>query len=412
MTRVSLLSNRRSATATDIGNGEMMYRSDPAPAYKLGKALSGISAPFVGNMNWAIEQAALDQQRNEADMEFQKWLMSKNPTIADQVIQAGKVAEAYKNMGVTLPPGSFNGVPGVPPNPNIPPSQGGAPGGPMMSLPSGGTTGAPPGMTPGMSVMPDKYESNVFGEVVPKSYVNIGVETAKEAGRQKMEAGQAVARDTAIFGMMSGIMGDIMGIYDTAEKSGLTGDIYRAGFGDMLATGKIPKGISDKFPQEGIEATASFVAKRNELMTRMQPLLSEQFGKEGSNRIMESLLALSERELAKLSDPRSAAVGKSIATLENFYRFSKAAGDYAKKVGMTTDAVLAGDDKKLQSFVKGVLNTKEGKLSPDEKAYFSELRTQYLGKDGQGLKTFEVEGKTYRIPIGKVDAFKKAKGIK
>lgn len=41
----------------------------------IGQAMSGVSAPFVGDMDYALKQAQLQQQRDLADMEFQKFLI-------------------------------------------------------------------------------------------------------------------------------------------------------------------------------------------------------------------------------------------------------------------------------------------------------------------------------------------------
>jgi hypothetical protein len=37
--------------------------------------MSGISAPFVGDMNWAMKQQQLQQQADQADQEFQRYMM-------------------------------------------------------------------------------------------------------------------------------------------------------------------------------------------------------------------------------------------------------------------------------------------------------------------------------------------------
>lgn len=41
----------------------------------LGKSLSGVSAPFVGDMDWAVKQQQLQQKADQADMEFQRYMM-------------------------------------------------------------------------------------------------------------------------------------------------------------------------------------------------------------------------------------------------------------------------------------------------------------------------------------------------
>ena len=45
--------------------------------YSLGNALTGITAPFLGDYQWAERQAAADLQRRQSDMEFQA-LLQKN----------------------------------------------------------------------------------------------------------------------------------------------------------------------------------------------------------------------------------------------------------------------------------------------------------------------------------------------
>jgi len=44
----------------------------------LGRALSGGTAPFLGNMDWAVEQQKMQMLQDQNDMEFQKYLMANS----------------------------------------------------------------------------------------------------------------------------------------------------------------------------------------------------------------------------------------------------------------------------------------------------------------------------------------------
>lgn len=90
----------------------------------LGQALSGIAAPFVGNMDFALEQAKLQQQREEADMEFQKYLIG-NKTRMDYYGNGVPVLTYDPTTGGLMPltlPGGGNVPRGtkVVTNPNAP----------------------------------------------------------------------------------------------------------------------------------------------------------------------------------------------------------------------------------------------------------------------------------------------------
>lgn len=75
----------------------------------IGQALSGISAPFVGDMDYAIKQAKLQQERDQADLEFQKYIIRNRGTtgvyqidpISGQLEQAATVpygSKVYKGV--------------------------------------------------------------------------------------------------------------------------------------------------------------------------------------------------------------------------------------------------------------------------------------------------------------------------
>lgn len=107
-TPISLLKNRRTVQTSPMPDGGTFYgRPEPAPAYKLGQALVGVAAPFVGNMDFALQQQKLKQQQDEADMEFQKFLMSRGK---DQAVENyyNSIAGAFE--GSTGAPGSLSAL--------------------------------------------------------------------------------------------------------------------------------------------------------------------------------------------------------------------------------------------------------------------------------------------------------------
>lgn len=358
----------------------------------IGNALQGIAAPFAaahGN-NFGAEQMRLQQQRDEADQEFRKYLMQKN-------IQTQELGIKQKSDNLnTLLMAKVFGVDPAQLNSMIS-GQGTTPGAPPMSTPQPGGT---PGMVPGVSLNPVSPALATGGGAglslkgITGGKVSFGLDptaqsTDKTLASQKLEASQSVARDASIFNMMSGIMGDMKDVYNTADKEGFAGDILKAGWGNAAASGFIPKGMTDKMSQEGINAVGKFTAIRNEALTRFQPILSEQFGKEGSNRIMESLLKLADKEFGKLENPRASFAGRSTGTLRNLYRFTKASADYASKLGVTSDAVNEMDLKKLNSFVSSVLGSKEAKLTAEEDAYFKKEEAKFMLTPEQAKKLLE-----------------------
>ena len=112
-TPLSLLSTRQ--TVYDKGGGQYSMRPPPSFANKLGVAMQGIAAPFLGNYNFAAEQQMLQLQQEKADMEFQKYLQEQGVGSIDPltVMALGNIdpdlAKQYMNRESKSP--YYNNIP-------------------------------------------------------------------------------------------------------------------------------------------------------------------------------------------------------------------------------------------------------------------------------------------------------------
>lgn len=140
------------------------------------------------------------------------------------------------------------------------------------------------------------------------------------------------AKDIQQLGMIKNAIKPLVESYDKAYNSkagGLpaAGDIY----GSTIAknTDFIPRAFQNSIvPADTQKATGQFLANKNELVTKLQPLLSQQFGKDGSSRIMESLLNMSQQEIGDLNTPRDQFHGQLTGTISSLYRIAKASQAY------------------------------------------------------------------------------------
>ncbi len=162
------------------------------------------------------------------------------------------------------------------------------------------------------------------------------VSGAKEyAGKMSGEMAGAtagVAKDTQQLGMITNAMKPLVQNYEdvyNSKAAGLpaAGDIYGSNIVKHLDI--VPRGMQKNIvnPQTQ-KAAGQFLANKNELVTKLQPLLSQQFGKDGSVRIMDSLIKMSQQEIGDLSTPRDQFHGQISGTISSLYRIAKAAQAY------------------------------------------------------------------------------------
>lgn len=218
-----------------------------------------------------------------------------------------------------------------------------------------------PGLGYGMNTMPSIQANSMLGPdankgaiaaniELQKNRLNIGNQAQAAAAIQQatmpgniegkakeqqaeniVEAQKSLARDSANVNMFAGVGRQLMDYYDDAYKNGLAGDRYRAGLGQAIVEGSVPRELSGMLPSS--KPVGQFNAISNEWMTRMTPVMQEQFGKDGGSRIMDSMLKMAAKEVPGLNQPRDAVQGQLAATVKNMMRFTFGTADYRSRLG-------------------------------------------------------------------------------
>lgn len=162
-----------------------------------------------------------------------------------------------------------------------------------------------------------------------KSYADKSA--AAQQGAQESET-----RDIQQLAMVKNAIKPLVDSYNQVQGSSILG---MPGAGDNYGSSiienadKIPQlgGMQNRIvPPEVQKAAGQFLSNKNELVTKLQPLLSQQFGKEGSSRIMESLINMSQQEIGGLNTPKAQFQGQISGTLSSLYRIAKASQAYSQ----------------------------------------------------------------------------------
>lgn len=223
-----------------------------------------------------------------------------------------------------------------------------------------------------------------YGTQMPAEYTNIpAVNAVKEAGQYATDMGKAkgeakigTSRDVQQLGMVQGALKNLVSNYNDLNKAGAAGDIYR-GFG-MSHLGMLPKEMQGVVPEDIQNKSGQFISARNELITKMQPLLSQQFGAAGSSRIMESLLNMSKTEIGDLSTPKPQFEGQVEGTIKSLYRISKASQAYEQDLANSGQPAPDPDTAAREIFNR----MQSQKLSPEEENSMQSIINDTLGRKG------------------------------
>lgn len=308
-------------------------------------------------------------------------------------------------------------------NPNAGAAMIGAPGGSPFGLgslpmPNTGTAPGMPSSGGSMSPMNPTNGPVVTGgtqkafEAPSISFANPSGEAQVAGAKEfsgKMAGEQAgaqagVAKDTQQLAMITNALKPLAQSYDQVyggKAMGLpaAGDIYGSSIVKNLDT--IPR-----FAQSSIvnpdtqKAAGQFLANKNELVTKLQPLLSQQFGKDGSSRIMESLLNMSQNELGDLNTPRDQFHGQITGTISSLYRIAKAAQAYKTDL-QNSGATNPDPDSAAKEIMKRMQLQQMG---PTEQKELQGLIDDTLGNKKMSGTTGSFEGSMNPLMQGKSPA--------
>lgn len=205
----------------------------------------------------------------------------------------------------------------------------GAPMSPMNPINSPVVTG---GSTTQKAFEPPSFSQTYANPAAEANVAGAKEFSGKMAGEQA-GAQAGVAKDTQQLAMITNAIKPLAENYDKVYNSKVGGVLPAAGdvYGSTIVKNAdwLPRGIQNSVvPPETQQAAGQFLANKNELVTKLQPLLSQQFGKDGSSRIMESLLNMSQNEIGDLNTPRDQFHGQITGTISSLYRIAKASQAY------------------------------------------------------------------------------------
>lgn len=247
------------------------------------------------------------------------------------------------------------------------------------------TTGSSMEFKPFVGMVPSKVDvQNIPGQsklAAAKSY-------AEKSGGAQQGAQEGEARDIQQLAMVKNAIKPLVESYDQVYNSNVLGGLPGAGdiYGSAVVKNAnwIPRKFQGAVPSETQNYAGQFLANKNELVTKLQPLLSQQFGKEGSSRIMEKLVDMSQQEIGDLSTPRDQFHGQITGTMSSLYRIAKASQAYAKDLAesgqsmpnpdtaaqeisrrMSMQDLSPKEQKELQGMIDDVLGKKELPKSAD-----------------------------------------------
>lgn len=283
------------------------------------------------------------------------------------------------------------GMPGGDQSSQMAPSNGSVPSSGSMSSvnPSSGPvqTSMTSEMQPYVGMVPKSITTaNPAGEGIVAGAKEYATKMSGEAAG----AQTGVAKDIQQLAMVKNAIKPLVENYDKVYNSKVAGNIPAGGdiYGSTLVkhADAIPRFAQGIVPPETQNAAGQFLANRNELTVKLQPMLSQQFGKDGSSRIMETLINMSKQELGDLNTPRDQFHGQITGTINSLYRIAKASQAYkedlqasgqaapepevaAQEIArrMQSQTLSSDEQKELQGLIDDTLGNKKqpsGSMNP------------------------------------------------
>ena len=158
-----------------------------------------------------------------------------------------------------------------------------------------------------------------YGKMIPRfGKIQPGV-MEKEIEKSKAKMQQSKISSQHNLELVSGAAKDLSEWLVRAYGEGGAGSVYQAGITALARKGVLPPAIANKFAASG-----AVVGKRNEMLLKMFPMLTQQLGKEGSIRLIESVLERIGQTLPDTATPPGLAKEQLVGTLQSMYRINRA----------------------------------------------------------------------------------------
>lgn len=325
------------------------------------------------------------------------------PNATEQLIQRAKAAEAAKTLGNEQ---LFNQLRG----------QGGQVGGQRFqqsqqvqdptvqeeavgqSLIGRGFTA--PGQSSQQELVTPKLKVGAFNKLEPKEIVDIKAKSRIESAADQIDKKSKIKLGVLVSGSNLSLLGqsafDLSKVYADAFKEGGAGGAIQATVASLAEkVGDLPGGfeVGGRFPSAG-----SFPGKRQELILKMMPMLTQQPTKpEGSVRLIQGILDAIGQTIPELGTAPKQARRQLQETLVSFYRFARA----AELIDLEFDKVFAGrspdevSDEELSGWIDRVnAKTQDIEIKGNErKAVDNFINTalkpidEIINKKGESVKT-------------------------
>lgn len=216
---------------------------------------------------------------------------------------------------------------------------------------------------------------------INKANIDVWSKMAENLNKNRADADKSVARDAQQLQLLGDSFKDNYSWYKEAKATGLAGNVYKKMMADAIIGGKIDENWAIKagVSPQGIQNAASFVANRNEIITKMQPILTQQFGERGSIRVMESLLNMAAQEVPGLEAGENVYKGKVKGTLKTLFRFAIAGDKYAERFKKSN--LDNASQKDIDNMASRIWSAASSSSVENEKEVFNDLTKYVFGEE-------------------------------
>ena len=253
-----------------------------------------MASPFQNILLGALGEAQKKREQQQklqqliAQTQIKQQIGQQNPI--NQILELGKVAEAFKSLGINIPQGGF-ALPGAQ-QPRQPRQITG--GQVITGLPQAQPTRQPQGT---QDFFPTGARQTLFGGLQPEGFksregIAIQERTKRIAEReQKIKSGQRASITN--LEILTGVGRDFAKSLADATEEGGAGGAIQAFIGERATKfGDLPGFLGGKEIGGKFSRTGTVEGKRIELLLKMMPMLTQQTEKpEGSVRIIRSVLS-------------------------------------------------------------------------------------------------------------------------
>lgn len=262
-------------------------------------------------------------------------------------------------------------------------------------MPSVNRVGAVPSVAEGASQAFQDYLGKPqlkpqFGAIGKKyaGYDPLEITAPQETTKRQIEfmsdVGKSKITNKTNLNLVAGNMFDLSNWLTKAYKEGGAGSKYKAFAANLAREGWLPEGMSEKFA-----SSAAVFGKRFEIIGKMFPMITQQLGKEGSVRLIESIFSRIGKTIPDLHTAPKLAVKEMEATVESMYRISRA----LEQVDLS--GYNLKNSAQMKSFIDDIAKvTNELEVTGEERKLLNRLKSKstepirdYIkGRDTKSLK--------------------------